>query len=121
MKTILSILLAFTISLNINACPVECTTAISNEVFQNELKKINAHDFDEAKKEATKKLLLGKCFTTVQVKEILEALSFEEDKLELAKKAFPQVIDKQNYGAIKSVFEFDSAKEELDLFIQNNK
>lgn len=121
MKYLFSILSVCIISIQLNACPLECTTAISNDVFKTELNKITAHDFDEAKKEATEKLLLGKCFTAEQVKKILQQLSFEEDKLELAKKAFPQVIDKQNFGIISGVFEFDSAKQELNKFIQASK
>lgn len=121
MKNVFSILTAFFLYIQLNACPLNCTTAISNDSFKSELKKITAHDFDEAKKEATEKLLLGKCFTSEQVKKILEQLSFEEDKLELAKKAFPQVVDKQNFGIISTVFEFDSAKQELNKFILDSK
>ena len=120
MKKLLSIFILTIVSITLNATPIDCTVPISNAEFQTEITKIKAHDFDEAKKEATEKLLLGKCFTSAQVKMLLENLSFEEHKLELAKKAYARVTDKSNFGIISSIFEFDDAKDELAEFIKNN-
>tara|TARA_B110000211_G_C14062311_1_gene546114 strand:- start:1380 stop:1742 length:363 start_codon:yes stop_codon:yes gene_type:complete len=120
MKKLLSIFTFILFSVTLNATPVDCTVPIADSEFQAEIKKIQTHDFDEAKKEATEKLLLGKCFTSAQVKTLLENLSFEEHKLELAKKAYAHVIDKENFGIVSSIFEFDDAKDELAAFIKKN-
>jgi hypothetical protein len=120
MKKLLSIFVLILASVTLNATPIDCNAPISSKDFQAEIIKIKAHDFDEAKKEATEKLLMGKCFTSAQVKMLLENLSFEEHKLELAKKAYAHVTDKKNYGIISSIFEFDDAKDELVAFIKNN-
>jgi len=120
MKKLLTILTIVLFNISSFASPVECTTPISDVEFQTALKQIKAHDFDEAKKEATQKLLIGKCFTSVQIKVLLENLSFEEHKLELAKLAYAHVTDKANFGILKSIFEFDDAKDELLKFIKNN-
>lgn len=118
MKNLLTIL-AF-ISFIFSASAFDCTTAIADAEFEKAISKIKTHDFDEAKKEAAEKLLTGNCFTSAQVKILLENLSFEEHKLELAKVAFSHVTDKENFGIIASIFEFDDAKTELMEFIKKN-
>lgn len=118
MKTFFSILTVGFLSFNGYGNPEDCITPITTTEFQTEVKKIEAHDFDEAKKTATEKLLTSKCFTSAQVKTLLEKLSFEEDKLEIAKKAYSRVTDKGNYGIVKTVFEFDSNKKALDQFMK---
>jgi hypothetical protein len=120
MKKLLPIFTLFITSITLNATPGDCTSPITSVEFHTEFKKIKAHDFDEAKKEATEKFLMDKCFTSKQVKQLLENLSFEEHKLELAKKAYTHVTDKENFGIIESIFEFDDAIDELAEFIKNN-
>ena len=40
--------------------------------------------------------------------------TFEEDKLDLAKKAYNNVSDPANFGVVKGVFDFDASKKEID-------
>jgi len=94
-----------------------CLPQFTENSFQSELKKIKDHDFDQAKKEAIE-ILLNKCITSLQLKKLLQELSFEEDKLELAKKAFKTVSDPKKFGIIKDVFDFEDTKKEIDLLIK---
>ena len=72
-----------------------CSPQFSENAFKAEVQKIKIHDFDQAKKEAIE-LLLTKCLTSMQLKKLLQELSFEEDKLELAKKAYKTISDPSN-------------------------
>lgn len=90
-----------------------CSSPLPNKMFETELIKIKAHDFDEAKKIAIE-ILLEKCLTSIQVKELLKELNFEEDKLDIAKKAFSKISDPENYGVIKTVFDFEESKKVID-------
>tara|TARA_B110000261_G_C12875298_1_gene274152 strand:- start:96 stop:533 length:438 start_codon:yes stop_codon:yes gene_type:complete len=121
MKELLTIL-AFVLfnTLAISSPLLDCTNSISDKNFQIALKTIKTHNFDEAKKEATAKLLSGNCFTSLQVKTLVEIFSFEEHKLELVKLAYSHVIDKDNFGILLTIFAFEDAKEELLEFIKNN-
>lgn len=120
MKKLLSLILLSFLNLTLLANSNDCSTPISDNDVELEIKKIKAHDFEEAKKEILEKFLVGNCFTSDQIRIILVNLSFEEHKLELAKKAYDHVTDKENYGIISSVFEFDDAKNELIEFIKKN-
>ena len=120
MKKLLSIFILIIASSNLKANVIDCSEPISNTAFQVEMKKIKLHDFEEAKKEATEEFLVVNCFTSAQIKILLSNLIFEEHKLELAKKAYAYVTDKDNFVIIKSIFEFDDAKDELTEYIKNN-
>lgn len=110
MKKALTVLWLFAITLSAQA---ECDSPMDNSNFQIALKNVQGHDFDEAKKEAISKLFTS-CLTSEQIKSLLKELSFEEDKLELAKAAFKNVSDPENFDVIKSVFDFDDSKKEID-------
>ncbi len=114
MKKALTVLGLFAITLSTQA---ECESPMDNNNFQIALKKVQSHDFDEAKKEAISKLFAS-CLTSEQVKSLLKQLSFEEDKLELAKVAFKNVSDPENFAVIKSVFDFDDSKKEIDNLLK---
>ena len=94
-----------------------CDSPMNNDAFQVELTQVQKHDFDEAKKEAISNIL-NNCLSSSQIKTLLSELSFEEDKLELAKKAFKNVADPENFGSIKEVFDFDDSKNEIDTLIK---
>lgn len=111
MKKVLT-LLGFIFSITITA-QAGCNTPMGKQNFQLELKKVQNHDFDEAKKEAIS-ALFTQCLSSAQIKSLLAELSFEEDKLELAKKAFKNVSDPENFGIVKKVLDFDDSKKEID-------
>jgi len=46
-------------------------------------------------------------------------MSFDNNKLELAKYAYDYTADKGNYFVIYAVFTFDSYKKELENYIKN--
>lgn len=115
MKNIITIL---TVLFSMQAYAQTGCKPINDNSFQTELKKIKTHDFDEAKKEAISTLINSKCFSSKQIKQLLKTLSFEDDKLELAKNAFAKVSDPNNYSVVNEVFDFDDSKKALAEFIK---
>lgn len=111
MKKVLAVILLIT-STQIFA-ETGCTSPLSEASFQTEFEKVKSHDFDEAKKTAIE-ALFSKCLTSNQIKQLLQELSFEEDKLDLAKKAYKNVSDPSNFGVVKAVFDFDDSKKAID-------
>lgn len=110
----LSFFFIFGIAITLNA---GCESPLSEAEFQNELTKIKSFTFDEAKKTAIESLF-KKCLTSNQIKGLLQELSFEEDKLVLAKKAIKIVSDPNKFGIVKDVFDFEETKKEIDLLIK---
>lgn len=112
----LTLIILFALSLQ-SIAQTGCSSPLSDTQFKTEFKKVTSHDFDEAKKGAIESLF-GKCLTSAQIKQLLQQLSFEEDKLDLAKKAYSNVSDPANYGIIKSVFDFDDSKKAIDSLMK---
>ena len=94
-----------------------CSPQFSENAFKTEVQKIKIHDFDQAKKEAIE-LLLTKCLTSIQLKKLLQELNFEQDKLDIAKKAFSKVSDPSNFTIIKSVLDFEESKNIIDSLMK---
>ncbi|HEY6502345.1 MAG TPA: DUF4476 domain-containing protein [Chitinophagaceae bacterium] len=57
--------------------------------------------------------------TSAQVKQMVLMFSFESNKLDLAKLAYQNTVDKRNYFIINDAFSFNSSKDELARFIRN--
>ena len=58
-------------------------------------------------------------FSSDQVKRVLQYFSFENNKLELAKFAYRNTVDKNNYHVIYDVFSFSRSKEDLSNYIRS--
>lgn len=96
------------------------------EVGENQMQEYIA----SVKKEAGASLMLqvakqilktGKCFTTSQIKKLVETMNFESGKLELAKYGYDFCSDKENYLMIKDAFNFSSSKSDLINYINSKK
>ncbi|MFT4899401.1 MAG: hypothetical protein ACI9U0_001197 [Flavobacteriales bacterium] len=98
-----------------------CLNPLSEPDFTTAYNQIKAHDFDEAKKTDIEELFSSKCLTTNQISKLLKVLSFEVDKLDLAKKAYSKVADPENFKSINSIFDFDDSKNELQKFIEGKQ
>jgi hypothetical protein len=59
--------------------------------------------------------------TVQQLIGILQEFSFESTKLDFAKKNYRTVTDKRNFFLINDVFTFQSSKDDLNEFIQQNE
>lgn len=57
-------------------------------------------------------------FTTAQAKEIIELVSWESNRVELAKLSFDNIVDPQNFRQIYDLFSSESSKDELDSYIR---
>jgi len=59
-------------------------------------------------------------FTTSQVRQIIALLSSESNRLDLAKLAFDNIVDQQNFRQLYDLFTSQSSKDELDSYIKSN-
>lgn len=115
------IIFSFCISNFALAGETRCSAPMDSTSFATYSNDVAAHDFDDAKIKSIKIELKSKCFSSAQVKLLLELLSFEEDKLAVAKLAYLKVSDPTNFESIFDIFEFDSSKKEIKDFIAASK
>jgi len=94
---------------------VGCTRPMNN--VSSIINAINNESFDDDKLMIAKQAIKNKCLKTDDVIKIIELITFEDTRLELAKFAYDSTYDIDDYYKINSVFKFSSNKEELNEFI----
>ncbi len=75
--------------------------------------------FDSGKLQVARQGIMSNNLTAAQVSELMNLFSFESSKLEIAKMAFANTIDKQNYYIVNNEFSFSSSVAELDRYIRH--
>ncbi|HEY0676762.1 MAG TPA: DUF4476 domain-containing protein [Chitinophagaceae bacterium] len=91
--------------------------AVSNETFQSMKYSLRRENFENTRMTVAKQMIDRNYFESSQVRELLQLFSFENNRLELAKHAYRNTIDRKNYYAVFDVFSFNSSKEELSRYI----
>lgn len=87
--------------------------------FKNVLLSIDKEWLEGNKFKSASQVVKTNNFTTAQVEQILLLFSFESNKLELAKQAYMNTVDKRNYENLFDVFSFNSSKRELEKYIDS--
>lgn len=95
--------------------------AISDHDMNDLKTRVNDRITDTDKMKLMQSVLESRNYTTEQVKLMLAWLSFESSRLDFAKWAYGNVIDKKNYWKLDSEFTFSSSKDEFNEYIKNYK
>lgn len=93
--------------------------AMDGNSFEQLKATLKGESFEDNRKSVAKMAIQGNFFKTAQVKELVSLFTFDDNRLEMAKFAYDNTIDKNNYYLLNSVFSFSSAKEALAQFIQS--
>lgn len=91
----------------------------SYESFQSMKQALRRESFDNTRLTLAKQMMERNNFEAGQVREMLELFSFESNRLEIAKYAYRNTVDKKNYHVVYDMFSFSSSKEELSRYISN--
>lgn len=92
---------------------------MSDWEFRNVHHSIDKEWFESNKFKSATQVIKTNNFTTAQVEQILLLFSFENNKLELAKQAYTNTVDKKNYRNLFDVFSFNSSKRELEKYMDS--
>lgn len=79
-------------------------TTLGTQDFEMALKSISLRSSEEGKLTAAKQIVSTNCFTTDQTRRVVELLTTEENRLNLAVYAYPYVLDKGSYFKMNGVF-----------------
>jgi hypothetical protein len=96
-----------------------CPYPMSDYDFQQAKRSISDKDFSDSRITLAKQVLDHNCLLCSQVYEMIGLLTYEDDKLEIAKYAYGSTLDIGNYYRINDAFEYESTIEELDEYIRN--
>lgn len=89
--------------------------------FNSFLKAIKNESFDDGKKDLIFVSSYDVNFTAKQIKEILDTFSFDDNKLDIAKKLYHRCLDRHNFYIVSDAFTFSSNKKKLNEYILKNR
>lgn len=95
-----------------------CT--VTEEGLKNMIKRIDDANFADDQLAIVRLLNKDWCFSTAQVKRIMEEFSFPENKLDAAEILYEKCTDKQNYSQLAGSFSFPSYEEDFRKLISRN-
>ena len=95
-----------------------CTPMASVD-YSRAKKSINTKSFADEKMTIVKQVLRANCLSVDQVIGLIELFTFEENKLELAKAAYPKTTDQGNYYQINDALTYSESVEELNRFLES--
>ena len=83
---------------------------ISREIFEVTMTKIEKEWFEGNKVKSASHIISAYYLSSVQVKQMLQLFSFENNKLDLAKQAYGKTVDPGNYlRTLNDVFSLNSS------------
>lgn len=106
---------------NNNGTTGSCRAAMSSTDFDDALSTIKNSSFDDTRLSTAKLVLATNCVSTNQVLTLIKTLTFEQNKIELAKYAYGYCVERNNYFKVVNAFTFDSSKTELNDYIKAQK
>ena len=86
--------------------------------FRVVLQSIEKEWLETNKLKSATQIVRANSLTSAQVKQMVLMFSFEANKLELAKQAYQNTVDKKNYYIINDAFSFNSSKDVLARYIR---
>ena len=88
------------------------------EPFGEAYAMIQRESFDDTRLTIAKQVVVTNKMMVNQIAQIARLFSFENNRLEFAKFAYPYCIEKNKYYLLYDVFDHDSSKHELNEYIQ---
>ena len=98
-----------------------CSSPMSEPDFQVASVAVSSAPFDGIKLSQAKKVAESHCLTSHQIVELMYILSYDPQRLNLAKAAYKHCFDPENYDEVKDVLNSAKSKNELDSYIQTVK
>ena len=91
---------------------------MSDRDFEEARAALSGESFDNTRLTLAKQIVTSNPLRASQVAEICKLFSFESNRLDFAKFAYPYCVDKNKYFLVNAAFSYDSSKRELDTFLK---
>ena len=92
---------------------------MNDREFSSFLQMLKRQSFDDDKLNFLAPQLNSTSFNSNQIKLIMKEFSFDKNRLEFAKRAYKNCVDKRNYYLLNDAFDFDSYARQLNDYIRN--
>lgn len=91
---------------------------MNDNEFRNVIASIRKEWLESNKFKSASQIVKTNNLSSAQVEQLVLLFSFENNKLQLAKEAYANTVDKHNYDMLMDVFSYNSSKEELKRYIR---
>lgn len=98
-----------------------CKMDLNEKEMAYALNLLNKANDEEKKLKYLTTILEYNCYTTQQVKQLLEVLPLEMDRMNCAKLAYHHTTDKQNINTLIVVFKYQSLKDSYNSFLKDQE
>ena len=96
----------------------EYGTALRDAEFMRVREELRREHLENARFNVATQIFERNYLSSLQVRQILQLFSLENNKLELAKLAYRNMTDKRNYTVLYDVFSFSRSREELTWYVE---
>jgi hypothetical protein len=94
---------------------------MSSNDFDAAMAMLSNEKFDDTRLTLAEQIVSNNPMTVSQIAQICRQFSFENNRLELAKFAYPFCVEKHKYYMLNEVFTYDSSKQELNEYLQGKE
>lgn len=96
-------------------------SCMENGLFGNMKNTLRNIAFEDTRLSTCKQMVSSNTLSSMQVKELMQLFSFEDNKLEIAKFAYDYTADPENYFNTYDAFGFNSSRDEMNRFIRDQQ
>jgi hypothetical protein len=89
--------------------------------FESVKQAISKEWMESSKLQSVKTIVENNRFSTQQVKDLMCLFQFESNRLEVAKMAYHNTVDKNNFYEVNDVLSFSSSRDDLARFIRESR
>lgn len=97
-----------------------CSTSLSDEVFDQKYQTISSKFFEETRMMLSKELVDHYCITSAQLNQLMGLLSFDRSRMELASYAIGRVADVENFSICKQSFAIPGNQSFIDELLKEH-
>lgn len=90
---------------------------VRNFNFRDFMYTLRNQRFESDRLSVARQALYNNYFDTYQIREVLSVLEYEDSRIEFAKQAYLNCVDKQNYYRVNDMFKFSSSVHQLEEYI----
>ena len=95
-----------------------CSNPMSASSFSRAQQSISGKAFEDEKMTVFKQVIKNNCVSVNQVIAFMNQFTYEEEKLQVAKLAYPQTINKSDYYQVNDGLTYSDSIEELNAFLE---
>lgn len=90
---------------------------MGNRDFESFLLALNRERFDDGKLQLMQQQLRQNSFTTGQISLLMKSLAYDKNRLDIAKAAYNNCADRENYFRLSEAFQFESTAREFKNYV----